>query len=328
MPCLQYVGQATYVQVKGLRPGRRYAVRVACRPQVEDPEVVVELAEPSPVALVCTPPTPPGPLAVPGLAGRQKRQLTYKWAEPEETGGRPILEYQLQMLPPPEGWQGPPAPGSEGFSEVFRGPQSRFAAQPLLPGVRYAARVRAVNSEGLGPWSPVCNYFTSAGVPSPPSYLALADASADSVTLQWDTPFDGGSEITSYELEMDDGRGGEFSLAHRAPPGSTRHTILHLRSGVAYRFRVRAESTMGKGTWSPTCAVHTAATSPDAPSTLAKLGCNRNSISIAWQEPEQDGGSPVQGYEVEMRPKCASAKCGMEDGWLTIYQVSGGFFRG
>lgn len=33
--------------------------------------------------------------------------------------------------------------------------------------------------------------------------------------MQWEAPFDGGSEISSYELEVDDGRGGEFRLAHR-----------------------------------------------------------------------------------------------------------------
>ena len=44
---VQYSGPATYVQVKGLRPGRNYAVRVACRPIVTDPEVCIELAPPS-----------------------------------------------------------------------------------------------------------------------------------------------------------------------------------------------------------------------------------------------------------------------------------------
>ena len=68
--------------------------------------------------------------------------------------------------------------------EVYRGPQRRFAAAPLAPGLRYSAQVRAVNSEGSGPWSPACAYFTAAGVPAAPSYLVPADVSEDSATLQ------------------------------------------------------------------------------------------------------------------------------------------------
>lgn len=41
----------------------------------------------------------------------------------------------------------------------------------------------------------------------------FADAQ-DSVTLAWQPPPDNGSAITFYQLEMDDGCGGEFHLMH------------------------------------------------------------------------------------------------------------------
>lgn len=158
-------------------------------------------------------------------------------------------------------------------------------------------------------------------MPAAPAYLAAAAAGDDSVTLQWEAPFDGGSEIFSYELEMDDGAGGDFALAHRALPGGPpRHTVVGLRSGATYRFRVRAESGVGKGGWSPVCAAATAATVPGPPSAPAKLGCTHTSIGVAWQEPDWDGGAPVAGYEVEYRPKCAGARRTLEDDWLTAYQ--------
>jgi hypothetical protein len=34
--------------------------------------------------------------------------VQFKWMEPEETGGRPILQYVLDVVPPPLGWEGPP----------------------------------------------------------------------------------------------------------------------------------------------------------------------------------------------------------------------------
>ena len=53
------------------------------------------------------------------------------------------------------------------------------------------------------------------------------------------------------------------------------------------------------------------------------MGSNRTSVSIRWQAPEADGGSPVTSYQVELRPKSKAGLAGMTDEWLTVYQVSG-----
>lgn len=74
-PFVQYLGPATYVQVKGLRPGRRYAVRVCCQPIVSDETVVVCLAKPSEVVVLETPATLPDAPLPPVLANRQRNQL-------------------------------------------------------------------------------------------------------------------------------------------------------------------------------------------------------------------------------------------------------------
>lgn len=52
------------------------------------------------------------------------------------------------------------------------------------------------------------------------------------------------------------------------------------------------------------------------------MGSNRTSVSIKWQAPEADGGSPVTSYEVELRPKTKAGLASMTDEWLTVYQVS------
>ncbi len=36
------------------------------------------------------------------------RAVQFKFLEPEETGGRSILNYVLEMAPPPLGWEGAP----------------------------------------------------------------------------------------------------------------------------------------------------------------------------------------------------------------------------
>ena len=78
----------------------------------------------------------------------------------------------------------------------------------------------------------------------------------------------------------------------------------------------------GNGAWSETVVAQTAAVPPEAPGAPTVLGSNRNTVSVRWDAPDADGGSPVLSYEVELRPKSKAALAGMADEWLTVYQVS------
>lgn len=72
----QYTGTASFVQVKGLRPGRSYAARVTAVPQVINmPEAVVVASPPSDIMLVQTLPCPPMGQSAPQLASRMKKEL-------------------------------------------------------------------------------------------------------------------------------------------------------------------------------------------------------------------------------------------------------------
>lgn len=61
-----------------------------------------------------------------------------------------------------------------------------------------------------------------------------------SLTLSWTAPADNGSPISAYVLEADDGRGGDFHLAYAGI--NQTHTVTGLRSGLHYRFRLRADN--------------------------------------------------------------------------------------
>jgi hypothetical protein len=208
---LQYVGTASFVQVKGLRPGRTYAARVAAVPVVTTPhqpgEVVMLRSPPSAVVTVQTLPCPPMGQPAPQLASRLKKELKFKWAEPEETGGRP-LEYVLEMAPTPEGWEGP-GPSPEGFFPVHRGSERAFLAKRLVPGVQYCARVKAINCEGESAWSPLGVFYTQATVPSwaPSDAPFVWDTTATSVTLGWPEPASNGGNVTGYEVRGRNNRG-------------------------------------------------------------------------------------------------------------------------
>ncbi len=68
--------------------------------------------------------------------------------------------------------------------------------------------------------------------------------------------------------------------------------------------------------------VKTPNTTALAPGVPKVIGSNRASVSLSWTPPEDDGGSPVTEYEVEMEPKSKAAiDGGMDKEYVTVYQV-------
>ena len=59
--------------------------------------------------------------------------------------------------------------------------------------------MRAVNSDGNGPWSANVSGVTTAGNPDAPVLTATA-LSETSIQLDWNTPNDNGTPIAGYEL--------------------------------------------------------------------------------------------------------------------------------
>ena len=64
---------------------------------------------------------------------------------------------------------------------------------------------QAENAVGLSPWSAVYSAGTSATVPGQPAPPCVVSATPTAVLVHWIAPSDGGSELTEYVLESDDG---------------------------------------------------------------------------------------------------------------------------
>ncbi|KAL0040936.1 hypothetical protein WJX79_010532 [Trebouxia sp. C0005] len=310
-----YKGTVLITQVHALRPGRRYAFRLVCSPVVLPPLTAPRsqpTSQPVAFATPATVPVAPQPVT---LSGRGRTNLTFKWKEPEDTGGRDIFEYHLQMAYPGNS-QDPES--DQGFTPVYEGEEKRYKAARLLPGNEYKARVKAVNIIGESPWSQEAAFMTEATVPSPPEFLTCTANGADTVLVSWQAPPDGGAPIHAYQVHRGDGMDGDFQPMYNG--SDCQYQATGLLSGLQYRFRVRAENEEGKGNWSDTVIAQTAAVPPDSPSAPTVLGSNRTSVSIRWDSPEADGGSAVTSYEVELRPKSKAGLAGMTDEWLTVYQ--------
>lgn len=180
------------------------------------------------------------------------------------------------------------------------------------------AHAQAINCIGESPFTAPTAFTTQASVPATPAAPAIVSCGQDSVVLQWPAAAGNGAEVTGYAIEMDDGAGGEFSfVGHSVEP---HFSLAGLRSGLAYRFRVRAENSEGRSQWSALSEGRTAAMPPASPPPPCRVAATHSSATISWAAPDHDGGSAILAYEVEAEPKCAGAKRDFPSEWVLVYR--------
>ena len=138
-------------------------------------------------------------------------------------------------------------------------------------------------------------------IPSEPRNLKISEVQAESLCLSWKQPSDnGGTIISHYRIERiakSDQQWKPIALSHK----KTNMLVKYLIEGETYKFRVFAENCFGMGPYTETEDV--IATKPihvpSMPQNLEIAEIDKNSISLTWQKPGRDGGSPVSAYRVE-----------------------------
>jgi len=172
-----------------------------------------------------------------------------------------------------------------GSKPFLRSHQAIFSN--TLTGRRYRAYLRAINQIGFIDSSLIA--VTLADVPAKPSAppsTILSRTTSKSIYVQYTAPStDGGSDILSYELQMDDGKGGDFvSLIG----GSENYLKLwfivegNLNKGTIYRFRYRALNSVGWSLFSDTGFIQ-AANVPTKPPVPVYVSSTSTSITMHFQ---------------------------------------------
>uniref|UniRef100_A0A0N5AQN4 non-specific serine/threonine protein kinase n=1 Tax=Syphacia muris TaxID=451379 RepID=A0A0N5AQN4_9BILA len=160
-------------------------------------------------------------------------------------------------------------------------------------------KIIATNTYGTAEANIKLSVIDRPGTPEGP--VVHKETTRHSVTLSWNPPLDdGGSEITGYKVEYQE-VGMSFWEKALETVNSLSYTVRGLDHGKQYRFRIRAENLVGfsEPLVGEPVTVKDPFDPPGAPSTPEVTGYNTNLISLKWNPPRNDGGSPITGYVIE-----------------------------
>ncbi|KAI4886925.1 hypothetical protein NFI96_030443 [Prochilodus magdalenae] len=280
------VYQSTTCKVGELRPATNYYARVcvACSSVKGAPSETIAFTT------LCSAPDAP---AAPRLIQRTKSSISLQWRSPNDNGSKITgfcLEYQEQGK-------------QSAFKEVYSGLAKQYKVLGLTPSTKYAFRLAAKNDVGMSAFSAVlscCTASCSASPPAPPSPPRLIEAGITWLRLEWGAPCGSASRDTlAYILEMENESDCGFQLKHKGEEQSC--TVTELRRFTSYRFRVLVADSEGR---SQPSSVVEYRTQPDQPGSPDKLSLHTpaepHSLHVVWEAPEDDGGSPVTQYVLEL----------------------------
>jgi len=296
--------EASFV-VTGLTNGILYYFRVSG-------VNIVGTGTPS-TTLSVTPSTIPGPSVITSSTSYSNQQSLVKWAEPVNTGGAPILSYNLQYSSTnTTGSWLPTTPYSFSASTIS------YTFTGLTNGTRYYFQVQAVNLNGLGPYSAQTSNSTAipATTPDPPINLSTT-AGINSISVSWNPPVnDGGAIISSYTLQYRTGAGNWTTIPLISQP---QYIITGLNQSTTYDIQVAAINVVGTGSYSIIVNGQTDST-PNNPTDLQGSYGNAQ-VSLKWTAPNNNGGTPIVNYLVEYKLDSTIVPPGS---WSQVYTGSNG----
>lgn len=139
-----------------------------------------------------------------------------------------------------------PGPNWSGWTTSFGG--GTGTATGLSPATTYQFASRAHNGVGWSAWSYSSNFTTGATVPSAPTALASNTVAQTTANVTWTAPYDGGSAITSYTVQIATDAGFSQNLQTLSYSGSPA-ALTGLTPGTLYYYRVRANNAVGNGAY-------------------------------------------------------------------------------
>ncbi|WP_420432659.1 fibronectin type III domain-containing protein [Candidatus Poriferisocius sp.] len=250
--------------VTGLSNGTSYTFEVRAVSQVST-SVPIESAAVTPGTV---------PVAPSVSAARGNGQVDVTWTAGTSAEAGPTTGWEVQVGD--GAWMGIADSGADTAS---------YSVTGLDNGTAYTISVRAVNDFGAGAAGSAS--ATPATVPSAPE--VSAERGDGEVTVSWTAGDDGGSAVTAWQLQVDDGDWADVAA------DATSHSVPDLTNGTSYSFSVRAVNDVGDGAEGSASA--TPATVPAAPEVTATAGDGE--VTVSWTAGDH-GGSAVTAWHLQV----------------------------
>ena len=282
----------------GLETGERYIFSVQAYQYNgytnESSEVII---------YACASPTLLGP---PSLVSSNNTQINLKWQAPDYFGGCSINGYALFM----DDGQG----GSfsdidtstiQNDSSILSHSVSTFPNNSK--GNTFIFKLEVYTNGGQATSSEVG--YLLASIPndptSAPQSTEIGIITSDSLSYMYikitvqEVTANGGSNITSYSIEADDGAGGVFTALYGdiVDSLSLTYTMTNVTKGVTYRLRYRVKNAIGWTNYSPVAYV-TAKTVPEAPSAPVFVSADQTQIILKLSESNDNNGAQIDYYDL------------------------------
>ena len=233
------------------------------------------------------------PTNVSAVGGHQ--QITVSWEPPNDDGGLPIARYFVQWKSGAQGW-----PRANERTASKEGTARSHTITGLSQATEYSVRVLSANTLGGAESDAVI--ATTADVPGAPTNVK-ADAGDQQIAVSWEPPdSDGGSPVTGYTVQWKSGAQNWSDTERTASKGAAdrSHTITGLNQATEYSVRVVAANVAGSTTSDAVTAMTTTADAPGPPTNVKAVGGHQQ-VTVSWEPPDSDGGSPVTGYTVQWK---------------------------
>ena len=240
------------------------------------------------------------------------RHIVLVWIAPSNTGGAPVIKYAV--------YRGTATNGETLLTTL--GNVLTYDSTGLTNGVTYYYKVSALNSAGEGVSSNELS-ATPAGVPSAPTLDSVNSVNSQ-VVLAWSAPAsDGYASITGYKVYRATTSGGEVLLATTG--NVLTYTDTGVINGTTYYYEISTVNSIGEGAKSNELSARPAG-SPTAPQNL-QASPRDTYINLTWQEPANDGGSPITNYAV-LRGTSAGTETSLVDTGTTHWYNNTGLNNG
>jgi len=284
----------------------------------------------------------PSGLEPPVRIATTQTQVELSWSAPADDGGCAITGYAILLGDEKNASASGEIPYAEVHATDVRDKPtlSSFNVTSFPAGTVVSANLRfkliAFNQGGFNVASANSTRVELAAVPSAPTGAPVRDNTTTSGSVIRVTysapPSDGGSNLTGYEVQMDDGLGGGFSTVaggvgkvylktyfialgssscnYTSPCTQSQVstgldgqqytetvTTMSLTKGLTYRFRYRAANNIGWSSWSPISSVQ-AATAPEAPSAPTVISTGPTFIYLQINPSLENNGDPIERYSL------------------------------